>query len=206
MNDPLGLFETDSNDKDPLGLFSQETVKSSGFDKVNSKLLNAVKYAGGAALETPLSLLAPLPSMIAGGVLGYGSVVSDLLKGQKPDLTKAGQTVSDVQDWNFGLGSYKPQTTGGKAGAETLAKLFAAPGEAAGNYIGAPIGKALGNEELGRLSAQLPVDVAMNFLPLGGAYAGLKGGAKAVGGLFDKKPLPKSDIASKLSADRKSVV
>lgn len=162
-----------------------DTSKPSPYDKINEKLLG---YG-----QAGLSMLAPMPSMIAGGVYG----LSTLLSGA--GLDKAVENLNKTQESNFGFGAYKPTTKSGQQSAESLQKLFAAPGEAAGEYVGAPLGKIFGNEELGRLSAQLPVDVAMNFLPLGAPYAALKGGAKAVNKALEKKPTPKSEVSSKLN-------
>ncbi len=121
--------------------------------------------------EAGLAMLAGLPSQIAGGLVGLGS----LLTGQ--GLETAAGDVERIQKENFGLGAYIPSTEKGKEYTKTVGDVFAYPGEKAGD-LGAAIGRPFGKEELGRLTLQLPVDTAMNFLPLGAVYGGAKGAVK----------------------------
>lgn len=134
-------------------------------------------------LETGVSMLAGMPSQIAGGLLGLGKLAT----GQ--GLDEAANTVNRVQQENFGFGAFEPLTDVGKRYSKATTDVMAMPGEKAGD-VGAAIGKVLGNEELGRLSAKLPVDVAMNFLPLGGVYVA---GKKA---MTPKKSTPLPETTS----------
>ena len=122
------------------------------------KAPNWVKAVPGAG-EAVISMVAGVPSQIAGGLYGLGTLMS----GQ--GLEKAAKAVEDTQRSNFGFGEYEPRTDLGKKYSENLQKAFAYPGEKMGD-VGAYIGNKLGNEELGRFSAKLPTDIAMNFLPV----------------------------------------
>lgn len=110
--------------------------------------------------EAALSMVAGLPAQVGGGLYG----LSTLLSGQ--GLEKAAKNSQEFQEKNFGFGQYKGTTEPGKRAVEKAGELFAKPGELAGEYIGAPVGKALGVEDAGRFAAQLSTDIAMNFLPL----------------------------------------
>jgi len=165
--------------------FLDEPSEESPYAKTNKKL----KGYGEAAL----SMLAPLPSQIAGGLYGLNS----FLMGQ--GLDKAAEDVAKVQEWNFGFGAYKPTTEEGQQSAESLANMFAYPGEKAGD-VGAWVGKKLGNEELGRLTAKLPVDVAMNWLPLHGIVKVPIKAAEGINALRKKAPTPSSDMGARVDA------
>jgi len=91
--------------------FLNEGEQESPYAKTNKKL----KGYGEAAL----SMLAPLPSQIAGGLYGLNSFIT----GQ--GLDKAANDVQKVQDWNFGFGAYNPTTEDGQKSAESLANMFA---------------------------------------------------------------------------------
>jgi hypothetical protein len=140
--------------------------------------------------EAALSMVSGIPSQIAGGLYGLGTLAS----GQ--GLDKAADAAKRIQESNFGFGSYQGTTEPGKRATQKAGELLAAPGEAAGEYIGAPIGRAFGNEELGRLSAKLPTDVAMNFLPLHlGVTAPLRGISKATSALEARNtPVPSTKL------------
>jgi len=142
---------------------------------------------GGA--EAGASMVAGLPSQIAGGLYGLGT----LLSGQ--GIEKAGSAVERIQRQNFGAGEYVPSTDVGKKGAENLAAAFAYPGEKAGE-LGGYIGEKLGNRALGELTAKLPVDTLMNFLPVGAIAAGAKG--TVAKGVARFTPEAKVDIAENL--------
>ena len=114
-------------------------------------------------------MVAGVPSQIAGGLLGLSKLVS----GQ--GLDAAANAVTKTQKENFGVGEYVPPSEEGKKYLQKAQELFAAPGEAAADYVGGPLGKLAGNEQLGRLSAQLPVDTLMNFLPFGAVAGSAKG-------------------------------
>lgn len=135
------------------------------------ELKSYAKKVGKSALgvgETAMSMVAGLPSQVAGGLYGLGT----LLSGQ--GINAAADASERVQKENFGFGQYVPSTDVGKKGAENVGAAFAYPGEKAGE-LGGYIGEKLGNRELGEISAKLPVDVLMNFLPIGGLAAGTKG-------------------------------
>lgn len=135
--------------------------KKSTYDETNKNL----KGIGEAAL----GMVAGVPSQIAGGLLGLSKLVS----GQ--GLDAAANAVTKTQKENFGVGEYVPPSEEGKKYLQKAQELFAAPGEAAADYVGGPLGKLAGNEQLGRLSAQLPVDTLMNFLPFGAVAGSAKG-------------------------------
>lgn len=147
--------------------------------------------------EAGLSMVAGMPAMIGGGLYGLGT----LLSGQ--GLEKAAGAAERFQHSNFGAGAYTPATETGKQYASTLGELFAMPGEKAGD-IGAYVGKKLGNEELGRLSAKLPVDVALNFLPLHAAYKAPLAVQKALMGKAPVKAPPNLDVINQKVQDAKA--
>ncbi len=146
------------------------------FDKAPA----GVKFAAGIP-EAAISMLSGLPSQIAGGLYGLGT----LLSGQ--GLDKAASASQRIQEENFGFGAYTGSTGPGKYATEKTMEAFQVPGEKAGD-VGAYIGKHLGNEELGRLSAKLPVDVALNFLPL---HLGVVKPIQGVNKLLEKANTPK---------------
>lgn len=127
-------------------------------DKALGSVKSGAKKVAGTG-EAVLSMLAGIPAQIASGYVGLGN----LMVGNGVDT--AGRATEDFQRANFGAGQYVPVTDKGKEYSENVSKVFAAPGEYAGK-LGGKIGKELGNEALGELSLKLPVDVAMNFLPL----------------------------------------
>lgn len=172
-------FEEDSPAQQELG-----EMKSYGKKVLNSAL--------GVA-ETGASMLAGIPAQIGGGLYGLGT----LLSGQ--GIENAGNAVTDFQKSNFGFGEYVPSTDVGKKGAELLQNVMAAPGEGAG-YIGGKIGKALGNEALGELSAKLPVDAAMNFLPFGAVAKATAGSTVKTAKRFGYKEPVTESMGSKLDA------
>jgi hypothetical protein len=147
--------------------------------------------------EAGLSMVAGIPSQIAGGLYGLGT----LLSGQ--GLDKAGDAVTRIQKNNFGFGSYEGSTAPGKRAVQKASEVMAMPGEAAADYVGGPIGKALGNEELGRLSAKLPVDAALNFLPLHlGVTLPLKGAGKLISKIGPKEIAPNTSVLDTLKANK----
>ncbi len=128
MNDPLGLFSEDTHSTDPLGLFEEDESPLAGFGK----------QAVGIA-EAGASLVAPLPSMIAGGVMGLG----DLLSGKGID--RAGNRVREFQKSNFGLGQYVPYTEKGKQLAEKVGG-----GIESGLDVAGGLGQSVGGDQSGR--------------------------------------------------------
>lgn len=157
MNDPLGLFGAESPAaSDPLGLFEEDKKAPSVGDK------------SIGMLEAGASMVAGLPSQIAGGLYGLGT----LLSGQ--GLDKAAQNAEMVQEKNFGLGRYKPTTETGERYAEGLGKVLNKPVELAGDagqYVGG---------DLGRANAEVAAQTVMNFLPLPIAVKGMRGSAGAL--------------------------
>lgn len=160
MNDPLGLFgEEKSND--PLGLFE---------DTPKKKERSGAQMALGA-LETGLGMVAGLPSQIAGGLAGFGS----LMIGEGPE--KAAQRLAAVQEHNFGFGAYSPSTEAGQEYTEGVTNALNYPVEKAGD-IGGWVGKKLGNEAMGRYYGELPMAVAMEMIEPTAIYAGARGLAR----------------------------
>ena len=116
-------------------------------------------------LEAGASMVAPLPGMIAGGLVGLGSLLSG--KGAE----EAQRLNQYVQDKNFGMGAYKPATKTGQEYAEALGEVVNKPREwagAGGEFVG---GSA------GRMTGEIAADTLMNFLPLGVGVKGMKGAA-----------------------------
>lgn len=118
-------------------------------------------------LEAAGGMLAGIPSQIAGGLGGLSSGIWDAARtGSLEQGMNTGSEVSKaIQESNFGFGQYQPQTETGKYYSDNLQKAFTYPGEKAGD-LGAFLGKAIDPkyENLGRLTGQLPVDAAMNFI------------------------------------------
>ena len=70
--------------------------------------------------EAAMSMVAGIPSQIAGGLYGLGT----LLSGQ--GLDKAAEAVENTQKSNFGFGAYSPSTDLGKQYSEKVQHAFAA--------------------------------------------------------------------------------
>jgi hypothetical protein len=126
----------------------------------------ALVGAGEAAMASMYSL----PASIWGGLRGVGDIVS----GQ--GLDQAARTQEAVTKNNFGFGEYKPSTEKGKKYTEKVGEAFQYPIEKVGDST-ALIGKALGNEALGRTIGEASAETLMNFLPIpvAKAYKGMKG-------------------------------
>jgi hypothetical protein len=144
-----------------------------------ASLPKGLQGAGTGALEAAGSMVSGIPSQIAGGLAGLSTGVAEALRtgSLEKGVNKGAATSEYVQDKNFGFGKYEPSTKKGKEYSENLGKAFAYPGEKAGD-VGGYIGKQLGNENLGRLSLQLPVDAAMNFLDPALGIGALRGAAR----------------------------
>ncbi len=177
MNDPLGLFSID----DPLELFPKSKSKEE-LDKENTGLMKGVGEKALGVVDAAGQMVAGLPTQILGGLYGLTKFAS----GQ--GLDEAANAVHRVEQSNFGLGR-GALTPKGAEYTQTAGEIFAKPGEWAGQ----------GAEALGMPSivGSLPVDVAMNFLPLHGA-------AKIPGKILNKAEAkfapPKVDIAEAVKA------
>lgn len=118
------------------------------------------KQVAGVA-EAGAAMVAPLPSTIAGGLMGLG----DLLSGK--GIERAGKRVGEVQDWNFGLGAYKPYTEKGKQLNEKVSGAIESGLDKVGD-----VGDFIGGD-LGRTNARVSAEVLLNLVPLGlGGVAG----------------------------------
>lgn len=121
-------------------------------------------------LEAGASQVAGLPSQIAGGLYGLGSLMSG--KG----IDKANEDMQRVMESNFGFGAYKPATETGKRYAENAGEFMNKPIEWAGQA-----GEALGGNT-GRLAGELGAGTLMALVdPLA---------ALGVGKAMTRKPRP----------------
>lgn len=156
--------------------------KPSNAARIGKEMADYGKKVGSSVvggLEAGASMVAGIPSQIAGGLYGLGTLMS----GQ--GLDAAANASRRVQEQNFGFGAYVPATEKGKKGAENIAALMHYPVEKAGD-VGGFIGRQLGNEALGRLSGELPTEVLMNFLPVHAIGKGFEGSAKAIANKIGK--------------------
>lgn len=193
MANPFDQFD-ESSSGNPFDKFDSPQLDISVRGLMNGPATNAVKGVG----ETVLSTLAGVPSQIAGGLYGLGT----LLSGQ--GLENAAGATERIQRENFGLGSYAPQTEVGKAGTKMVQDVMEYPGKKAGEF-GGYVGKKLGNEALGEITAKLPVDTLMNFLPFGAVVGGAKMATKGTAGTANKlvdrfnkpkeEPVPRQSFA-----------
>ena len=176
MNDPLGLFGDDTNEKDPLGLFEES-------------FLDKAKGVGEAAL----TMVAGTPAQIASGLSGIGS----LMMGE--GFNKAAERVKATQRSNFGFGEYSPSTETGQRYAENVGGVLQKPVDWAG-----AAGEALAGNE-GRYVGELLAGSAMELLDPAAMFVGAKGlagrkpkaGSKTVSDIRTEaeavKPMPKQD-------------
>lgn len=103
-------------------------------------------------LEAGASMVAGLPSQIAGGVHGLGALLSG--KG----IEGANQALEGTMKSNFGFGEYVPSTKSGKKYAANLGKALNKPIEWAGDA-----GEFVGGD-LGRLSGEVMAGTAMALI------------------------------------------
>jgi len=111
------------------------------------------KALGG--VEAVGSMVAGLPSMIAGGLHGLGALAA----GQ--GYEQASKNVEDAQTSNFGFGAYQPSTKEGQKYAEAIGGAFAAPGEVVGDTLEKYVGPKTA------FAGKTLTDMAMQFIDLG---------------------------------------
>lgn len=141
---------------------------------------------GLGVVETGLGMVAGIPSQIAGGLAGAGS----LMLGEGID--KANERLQAVQESNFGFGAYRPSTAAGQRYTENVGEVLQSIPEGVGNVTGA-IGGLVGRENAGRYIGELTTGFAMEMLEPGAIYAGARGLANRKG-----KTSPKAqDILNK---------
>lgn len=165
MSNPWDDYTTASDESGPWDDYKKE-------DSLGDKSLGI--------LEAGASMLAPLPSQIAGGVRG----LSTLLSGQ--GLDKANEALESTMKSNFGFGAYEPSTSTGKRYAENLGHALNKPVEWAGDA-----GEFIGGSG-GRLAGEVVAGTAMALvdpLVIGAGVKGMIGRA----GKSVKKPI---DVAA----------
>lgn len=137
----------------------------------------------GAVAEAGASTMAGMPAMIAGGLVGAGS----LLAGKGAE--EAQRLNEYVQKSNFGLGAYEPTTKLGKEYAENVGKAMNKPIEWAGEG-----GEMLGGSA-GRMTGEIAAGTLANLLPLGIPKGVQKGISKFGSRNIDKPvaPVTKAD-------------
>jgi hypothetical protein len=163
---PIDLFEqANISQEGPRDLFELNDVKLSDHEKVQKRKVPT--YMG--IPEAALSMMSALPSQIAGGLYGLGTLAS----GQ--GLDKAAEASKRVQEENFGMGTYKGTTDPGKRAVEASGEIMRKPVEYAGKGA-----EALG---LDPIYGELPTEVALNFLPL---HLGVVKPVRAINKAIDK--------------------
>lgn len=183
-NDPLGLFDEDSN-SDPLGLFEEDS-KDKKFLSHEEKQ-KAIREGLAGIVDTGMGMISGLPSQIVGGLGGLSTLAAT------GSLDKANAMKERIEESNFGMGRYKPFTNKGQEFSENTGNVLQVPIDLAGKY-GGKAGSLIGLENEGELTGRLLTEAAMNLIEPGAALGLAKGAIRRAG----KPHLPETVVEPKV--------